>query len=276
MKRSTRRFMTVSAAAAGITLLSAGSALAQPNQPGPGDIEQAPQNHIYVTVGNVHGAEGDQGTKLLPVVVKLSKASADPQWVQVKTADGPNPAAHAPADYQAIALATVQFAPGQTQKVFNVIVKGDTFDEPNEHVSVNVTGKSAGLSVLDPTGDAMITDDDTPILMPPPKGDDQPEDQPEDQPQDQPEDQPQDNGGQGSGGGDQGGGAVKGGQATIPTTVASADTAGNEQMAIGADDDAGVASERSADQSWLFIALLGCMAGIALVLIVLARRRRHA
>ena len=73
--------------------------------------------------------EGDSGTTNTVFTVSLSAASGQQIEVDARTLDGN---AVSPADFSAVALHTLTFAPGQTSKTLTVPIQGDTLDEPTE------------------------------------------------------------------------------------------------------------------------------------------------
>ena len=106
-------------------------------------------------VENLSVTEGDQGLTQAQVAVKLSQAADQDVTVDVATANG---TAMANLDYQA-RQETLTFEPGETEKSFNVRIRGDTLVEGNETLFVrlsNADGAEIGQS------EAVITilDDD--------------------------------------------------------------------------------------------------------------------
>ncbi|HKQ52026.1 MAG TPA: Calx-beta domain-containing protein [Pyrinomonadaceae bacterium] len=88
--------------------------------------------------------------------VTLSAASSQTVTVKYETA---NVSATAPADYTALAPATLTFAPGQTSRTVNVTVRGDTLDEANETFRLLLSNPT-GATIVDGTGTGTITDND--------------------------------------------------------------------------------------------------------------------
>ena len=113
-----------------------------------------------VSVYNVHKSEGNAGTTPMPFSVKLSAPSGAPQWVQLQPGvGGPMPAA-AGKDFNSAGPYLVNFAPGETAKVVNVPVYGDTLDEYDETFALKVVAHSPGVTLGNGQGIAQITDDD--------------------------------------------------------------------------------------------------------------------
>jgi len=116
---------------------------------------------LGISIGNaVSVIEGNDGTVSLIYTVSLSKASTETVTVNFATADG---TATAGADYVAQS-GTLTFAPGETSKTVTVVVNGDTVDEADETVLVNLTAPTGGYGLVDAQGTGTITDDDGPAL----------------------------------------------------------------------------------------------------------------
>jgi hypothetical protein len=93
--------------------------------------------------------------------VTLSASSSQPVTVNYATANGT--ATTATNDYQA-ASGTVTFTPGETSKPVIVNMVGDTRDEPDETLFVNLTN-AVGAAIADAQGKGTILDNDpTPTL----------------------------------------------------------------------------------------------------------------
>ncbi len=82
-----------------------------------------------LSVNSVMVNEGNSGS--LNAIFKVTLSGASAQTVTVKYATS-NVSATAPADYTALALTTLTFAPGQVSKTVAVAVKGDVIDEVDE------------------------------------------------------------------------------------------------------------------------------------------------
>ena len=108
-----------------------------------------------LSVNNVSVAEGDADVAAT-FTVSLSAASAQTLTVKYKTANG---TATAPADYTAVPLTTLTFAPGETTKTVSVTVKGDTLDEAAETFQLQLSPPT-NATIADGTGICAITDDD--------------------------------------------------------------------------------------------------------------------
>jgi hypothetical protein len=113
-----------------------------------------------VSVFNVHMSEGNAGSKLMPFSVKLSMASPGAQWVQLQPGVGGTTPATANTDFNAGGPYLVNFAPGETAKVVNIPIKGDTIDEYDETFVLKVVAHGPGVTVADGEGQGSITDDD--------------------------------------------------------------------------------------------------------------------
>jgi chitinase len=101
--------------------------------------------------------EGAPGTTQdATFTILLSAPSTQPVTVRYATNSG---TAVAPADYAAVVLTTVTFAPGETSKQVSVTVNGDALDEVDETFTVQLSSPTGG-TILDPSGTATIPDDD--------------------------------------------------------------------------------------------------------------------
>jgi chitinase len=107
----------------------------------------------------VEGAAGT--TQTVTFTISLSAASVQPVTVRYATANG---TAVSPADYVAVPLTAVTFAPGETTKTVDVTVNGDALDEVDETFQLQLTPPAAGTpmnaTILDAAGIATIVDDD--------------------------------------------------------------------------------------------------------------------
>jgi serine protease len=106
-------------------------------------------------------AEGNAGTKLLSVTVKLSQAAGTNVTYNLATANG---TATAGSDYTALNLSGLTIAAGATTATHTITLTGDTTVEANETILVNVTNVAGGASLLDGQGVATILNDDGPVL----------------------------------------------------------------------------------------------------------------
>jgi hypothetical protein len=107
-------------------------------------------------------SEGNTGTTPLNFTVHLSAASDVPVSVNYSTAEGdtewvdegyygyyaPPPAATSDVDFQAANNRTLTFAPGETEKTVPVLVIDDHLPEPDEVLSLNLSGASGGGAVI--------------------------------------------------------------------------------------------------------------------------------
>src|SRR5918912_210959 len=101
--------------------------------------------------------EGDSGTTDVPVTVELSAPSSQTVTVQYRTVEY---TAFAGSDFQFVS-GTLTFAPGVTQRTVNVPVIGDTVDELDEYLFVQLSNATnAGVSVSSNPPLLTILDDD--------------------------------------------------------------------------------------------------------------------
>lgn len=113
-----------------------------------------------LSINDVTVAEGNSGTTTATFTVTLSAASGRAVTVAFATADG---TAQASSDYQATS-GTLSFAPGETSKLINVLINGDTTVEPNETFNVNLSN-AVNATIADNQGVGTILNDDT--VLPP-------------------------------------------------------------------------------------------------------------
>jgi hypothetical protein len=104
------------------------------------------------------GPEGATGTtQNATFTISLSTASTQTVTVKYATTNG---TAVAPADYTAVALTTVTFAPGETAKQVTVTVNGDALDEPDNETFQVQLSTATNAVIQDAAGIATIPDDD--------------------------------------------------------------------------------------------------------------------
>jgi uncharacterized delta-60 repeat protein len=104
-----------------------------------------------ISINNVTVMEGNSGSANAVFTVKLSGASSKAVTVNYQTA---NVSAAAPADYTALPLSTLTFAPGETAKTVTVPVNGDLIDELDETFRLTLTGATSATIL---TGQATCT-----------------------------------------------------------------------------------------------------------------------
>jgi len=113
-----------------------------------------------ITIADATVKEGDGGTRDLAFTITLSEATTGPVSVAWGTEDG---TAKAGLDYVA-QTGTVTFAPGETSKVINIKVTGDTVIEGNETLKINLSGATGG-KIADRLGIGTIANDDATITI---------------------------------------------------------------------------------------------------------------
>ena len=134
----------------------------------PGQLGLRPYT-VTVSVRSLSGAyglEGDAGTTILELPVRLSIASSQTvtaSWTTVRPPNLPRYPADVGSDYTA-ASGTVTFAPGDTEEVVSIPVVGDTVrDAPLEYLVVSFTGPTnAKMGGYWGLGLGSIVDDDGP------------------------------------------------------------------------------------------------------------------
>ena len=114
----------------------------------------------FVVMGDAAIAEGDSGTKVVPVVVSLSAPAFAPVTVAYATFN--RTATFAGSDYLA-AAGTLTFAPGETLKTIVLTVRGDTSVETDETFGVKITTAN-GAKIAKADGLITIVNDDVPQI----------------------------------------------------------------------------------------------------------------
>ena len=115
-----------------------------------------------IAVNDITVTEGNAGTTPATFTVSLTVASVQPVSVIVASA---NDSAFTPADYVALATGTrLTIAPGALTATVTVNVIGDTVDESDEKVRLNLSDPVGG-TVSDGIGLATIADDDAEPVM---------------------------------------------------------------------------------------------------------------
>jgi uncharacterized repeat protein (TIGR01451 family) len=109
-----------------------------------------------IAISNATVLEGNTGTKSATFTVSLSGPAPFPVKVSYQTADG---TAKAPADYVAVPLTQLTFAPGQTSTTIPVTINGDLVYEQNETFFVNLTSP-LNATIADGQGLGTITNND--------------------------------------------------------------------------------------------------------------------
>lgn len=110
-----------------------------------------------ISIGDVSVIEGDSGASEVVVDVTLSNPSS--QEVQVTWATGDGTATAADGDYEAVPPTELTVAPLQTQATVTVTVHGDTTEEPNEALVVDLSDP-VNATVADGMAQVTIVNDD--------------------------------------------------------------------------------------------------------------------
>jgi CSLREA domain-containing protein len=109
-----------------------------------------------ISINDVFVSEpSSAGTSNAVFTVTLSHPSNAPVTVDYQTADG---TATAPADYNAVPVTTLTFAPNETSKTITVTVNFDNLTEGNETFTVNLSNPTGSATIADGTGTGTITD----------------------------------------------------------------------------------------------------------------------
>ena len=116
-------------------------------------------NGSTLAINSPSVAEGDSGSANLTYTVSLTPASA--QQVTVRYADAGTGTATSGTDYTAISGGTLTFPAMTTIQTFDVSVTGDTQDEADETIVVNLSN-AQNAAIATASGTGTITDDDDP------------------------------------------------------------------------------------------------------------------
>ncbi len=109
-----------------------------------------------IAINDVSLAEGNSGTKNFGFKITRSVGRTGTTTVNYATVAG---TATAGADYNTKS-GTLTFTSGQTSKTVNIVVKGDTTEEPNERFSVRLSNCSNSCGIVDSKGIGTIKNDD--------------------------------------------------------------------------------------------------------------------
>ena len=126
-----------------------------PGTPSMASVEVQDDDEPELSIGDASVDEGDTGSTTLDFTVTLSEAATETVTVDWATSDG---TATAGTDYTA-AMGTLTFNSGDSSKTVSVTVAGDNVDEPNETLTVTLSGES-GATIEDGAATGTITDDD--------------------------------------------------------------------------------------------------------------------
>ncbi|MBI5761670.1 MAG: hypothetical protein HZA46_24435, partial [Planctomycetales bacterium] len=109
-----------------------------------------------LTIGDITVAEGNVGTTNATFTVTLSATSTQAVTVRYSTQNG---TAVAPSDYTTATNQTLTIAAGQTTGTFTIAVIGDTTNELNETLFVNLAS-AVNATISDTQAQCTITNDD--------------------------------------------------------------------------------------------------------------------
>ena len=112
---------------------------------------------LSVSPGSTSVNEGDTGTTSVTFTVTRSGFLAEEITASYESFGG---SATPGVDYTAVS-GTLTFIPGAITQTFTVNINGDTTGEPDETLSVHVTGASGGAVVASPYGSVTIQNDDS-------------------------------------------------------------------------------------------------------------------
>ncbi len=112
------------------------------------------------SIADASVTEGDSGSVNMTFTVTLSASSTS--RLTVDYADAGTGTATSGTDYTAVAAGTLTFAPGATSRTIAVSVTGDTANEANETVVLELSNPSSGTGIGTASGTGTIADNDTP------------------------------------------------------------------------------------------------------------------
>ena len=109
------------------------------------------------SITDVTKAEGDSGTSDATMTVTLAPPAGGSESVHFETSDN---TASQPGDYTSRS-GTLTFGPGQASKTIDVPIVGDSLDEADETLSVDLSSP-VNMTIVDAQGVVTIADDDPP------------------------------------------------------------------------------------------------------------------
>lgn len=109
-----------------------------------------------ISISDASIVEGNSGTSLLTFVISLSNPSG--QWISVNFATVNGTAKTSDNDY-VFQSRSLDFAPGQTSQMIQIVIRGDTRKEKNETFQVRLSG-AWGATISDGQGTGTILNDD--------------------------------------------------------------------------------------------------------------------
>ncbi|NJO96443.1 MAG: hypothetical protein HC764_10810 [Pleurocapsa sp. CRU_1_2] len=114
-----------------------------------------------ITIENISVTEGDGGTSNATITINLNRPSSLPIRVDYATA---NDTAIVGSDYEALS-GTVDFAPGETSKTIEIAIAGDTIDEFDETLAINLTNASNATIGTNAGTVTILNDDESSIVV---------------------------------------------------------------------------------------------------------------
>ncbi len=119
-------------------------------------FDEVGQGTAEITISDATVVEGNSGTSQVTLTITLSQAVAETVTVQWTTGPG---TALAGSDFTAKS-GTVTFLSGETSKMIEIDVLGDTVAEPDETFNVTLSNPTGGATIGDGLGVITITNDD--------------------------------------------------------------------------------------------------------------------
>jgi len=131
---------------------------------GLGTILDDDKANVSITTDDSYVIEGNVGTTTAVFTVSLSTPTAFTVTVDYATGGGGINGATAGSDYEAVS-GTLTFAPGETLKLINVTIYGDTTDEPDEEFYVTLSNADP-INMPVTVAPVTIIDDDFQVYLP--------------------------------------------------------------------------------------------------------------
>jgi len=114
------------------------------------------------TIADASTIEGDSGTSVVGLSITIPFPVVQALIVTASTADG---TATSPSDYTGFASTNIDFAPGETTKILQVFVNGDTTPEADETFTVNLSNPTGGATIAGGTATVTIVNDDATLSV---------------------------------------------------------------------------------------------------------------
>jgi RHS repeat-associated protein/fibro-slime domain-containing protein len=125
-----------------------------------------PTTQISIADAMLAEPDADGATAEMVFTVTLTEQTGVPVTFSWETQSIPGEAV-SPADYEQVSLTAVTIAPGMTEALISVVIKGDNIAEPDERFYVNLS-MVTGAAPFDVQGEGTITSNEPPAFGQPP------------------------------------------------------------------------------------------------------------